>query len=67
MRAWEHGGGFSVDARVRVEAVDRRGWSASSGTAPEGPWRSSAWSATPMSLSVSSTICRSPRPTGGSR
>jgi len=25
MRAWEHGGGFSVDATVRVEAADRAG------------------------------------------
>ncbi|QLH52626.1 MAG: transposase [Candidatus Accumulibacter cognatus] len=25
MGAWEHGGGFSLDARVRVEADDRRG------------------------------------------
>ena len=25
MRAWEHGGGFSVDARVRAEAADRAG------------------------------------------
>ena len=25
MRAWEHGGGFSVDATVRVEASDRAG------------------------------------------
>ena len=28
MAAWEHGGGFSVDAGVRIEADDRKNWNA---------------------------------------
>jgi hypothetical protein len=44
MAQWEHGGGFSVDGSVRIEAADRAGASACCATAPDrrSPWNGSA-------------------------
>ena len=37
MRQWDHGGGFSLDAGVRIEAAIERDWKA---RAKDGPvWR----------------------------
>ena len=41
MRQWEHGGGFSLDDAVRIEATDRKGWSACCGIVPARSLRAS--------------------------
>lgn len=63
---WENGGGFSVDASVRIEADDGRGWSDCSGTVPVPPSSWSAWSNwthTGYSTACRTTVprCCSPR------
>ena len=63
MGAWQHDGGFSLDASVRIEGHDRPGaWNGCCATAPA---RRSHWSASSGSMrSGSSTTCRSRLPTG---
>ncbi len=34
MQTWQNGGGFSLNAEVRIEAADRQGWSGCFATAP---------------------------------
>jgi hypothetical protein len=38
MASWEHGGGFSLDAALRIQRHDHAGWSGCCAIAPTYPW-----------------------------